>query len=303
MSTTVRRSPLRAYDQSVPPFRNLLVALPDPSINDGLLAYAAVLRAMFPGMEVRCIQVTQDSNSGNLQQVLTSTVAQSMPGVDCQVVTGDPLDEILEAAADRKVDVILIALNARDRRRSLARRLAMKASCSVWIVPEKPQPPRWNILAPIDFSRRAADTLEVATAIAEAAGTDTCLAPYVYFNHAAVTFDEFDDILAGDQFRAFGIFIAPINLHGVFAKPLFLEALNVAQAIVRTAAEHECDLIVMGTRGRSTSAAVLLGSETEQCIMTTEIPLLAVKHFGASLPLMKALRDERLRRRADERFT
>jgi hypothetical protein len=31
--------------------------------------------------------------------------------------------------------------------------------------------------------------------------------------------------------------------------------------------------------------------------------LLAVKHFGARLSLLKALRDERLRKRGDERYT
>ena len=294
MSGTVRPSPPSA-DPDAPPFRRLLIAVPAPAIPPGLLDYAALLRGTFPRMECTCIQVTEAAHE--------NAAAPSIPGVECGSISGDPLDEILRAAADQRSDLILLGQEPGDRRRSLARRLAMKAPCSVWLIPEKPPATLRNILAPIDFSRRAADTLEVATAIAAAAGAEACLAPYVYFNQAAVSFDALDDILAVDQYRAFGIFVAPINLHGVFAKPLFIEAANVAQAILRTAAANDCDLIVMGTRGRSTSAAVLLGSETEHCIVTTPVPLLAVKHFGASLSLMKALRDERLQRRADERFT
>ena len=59
----------------------------------------------------------------------------------------------------------------------------------------------------------------------------------------------------------------------------------------------------MGTRGRSRSAAVLLGSETEQTLMTTGVPVLTVKHFGARLRLSQALREERLKGRAIERYT
>jgi len=145
--------------------------------------------------------------------------------------------------------------------------------------------------------------MSVATALAEAAGLDEALALHVEFNQAVVTFDEIDEIVAQDRDRAFALFIAPINLHGVWVKPLFVDSPNVAQTIVRTAVEQACDLIVMGTRGRSPSASVLLGSETEHCLMTAPVPLLAVKHFGARLSLLQALRDERLRKRGDERFT
>jgi nucleotide-binding universal stress UspA family protein len=179
----------------------------------------------------------------------------------------------------------------------------MKAPCSVWIAPDQSQPSVNRVLVPIDFSHISADTLSVATALAEAAGLDECLGLHVEFNQAVVTFDEIDEIVAVDRDRAFGLFVAPIDLHGVWVKPVFVDSPNVAQTIVRTAVEQACDLIVMGTRGRSPSAAVLLGSETEHCLMDTPVPLLAVKHFGARLSLLQALRDQRLRKRGDERFT
>jgi nucleotide-binding universal stress UspA family protein len=179
----------------------------------------------------------------------------------------------------------------------------MKSPCSVWIAPAQSPASISRVLVPFDFSRISADTMSVATALAEASGLDECLALHVEFNQAIVTFDEIDEIVAQDRDRAFALFIAPINLHGVWVKPLFVDSPNVAQTIVRTAVEQACDLIVMGTRGRSPSAAVLLGSETEHCLMTAPVPLLAVKHFGARLSLLQALRDERLRKRGDERFT
>ena len=72
---------------------------------------------------------------------------------------------------------------------------------------------------------------------------------------------------------------------------------------LRVAEEQSAGLIVMGTRGRSRSAAVLLGSETEHVIMESRIPVLAVKRSGTRVKMLQALRDRRLHERGYERFT
>jgi nucleotide-binding universal stress UspA family protein len=178
----------------------------------------------------------------------------------------------------------------------------MKAGCSIWMVPDGSPASLDAILAPVDLSKPSADTLDLATALAARAGLDDCCALHIYFNDASVTFDEFEDVLIENKEQAFDLFVAPIDLHGVHARPLFIESAHVAQTIVNVAKERHYDLIVMGTRGRSASAAVLLGSETEQVIIDTTVPVLAVKHRGARLRLRQALADERFRRRSDQRY-
>jgi hypothetical protein len=54
------------------------------------------------------------------------------------------------------------------------------------------------------------------------------------------------------------------------------------------------DLIVMGTRGRSQAAFVLLGSTTSAMMAATSVPLLAVKHYGSHMSLLEALRNHNL---------
>jgi sulfate permease, SulP family len=302
---TTRNSPdmaLPAYDKSVTPFRRILVAMEHCDTDVALLRYAAMLHGILPAAEVYCLHVAAGGEREDLRRELFCRVAGFLPNARCEVIIGDTLDAIVATAAADAVDLILAGHSTQGRQRSLARRLAMKAPCSVWMVPNRCQASLRRILVPIDFSRISADTLAAATALAEAAGLDECLALHVHFNDALVTFDEFDDMLAEDRHRAFGIFVAPIDLRGVWVKPLFVDSSHVAATIVRTAADQECDLIVMGTRGRSPSATVLLGSETEHCMMNTPVPLLAIKHFGARLSLLGALRDQRVRGRGD-RFT
>jgi hypothetical protein len=54
----------------------------------------------------------------------------------------------------------------------------------------------------------------------------------------------------------------------------------------------------MPCRGRSRSAAILLGSVAEDTIIGTKIPLLIVKHFGAKLGLLQVLLDRSFRTRS-----
>jgi nucleotide-binding universal stress UspA family protein len=217
-------------------------------------------------------------------------------------VEGDVLDALLECAGASGADLLLLGHSGRGRR-SLARRLAMKAPCSVWMAPDGSPVTLDRILVPVDLSRSSADTLSVAAALTALAGQDECCALHVYFNDAPVTFDEFEEVIADDHDQAFALFIAPVDLHGVFTKPLFVESAHVGRTILNVAAQRGCDLIVMGTRGRSRSAAVLLGSETEQIMMDTSVPVLAVKHRGAQLRLRQALADQRLQHGRDPRYS
>ena len=50
-----------------------------------------------------------------------------------------------------------------------------------------------------------------------------------------------------------------------------------AESILRVASSHECDLIIMGTRGLSGLRGLLLGSQIQKVISLSEVPVLAVK--------------------------
>jgi nucleotide-binding universal stress UspA family protein len=273
----------------------MLVALEEPVTGGGLLRYATSLAGILPGLAIECLHVEAPGSPASLSGPLRDAAGAILPQARFHAAPGDVLDLLLDFASRLSTDLILTG-HSPDRRgrRSLARRLAMSAPSSVWMVPHGSPPIVSRVLVPVDFSRQSAASLDIATALAEAAGLDECLALHVYFNEAAVTFDEFDEALVCEMDQAFGIFVAPVDLHGVFARPIFVESAGVARAVLRTAEDQRSDLIVMGTRGRSRSAAVLLGSETEQVLMATPVPLLAVKNFGARRRLLQVLRDERL---------
>lgn len=296
------------------PYRNILVALACDESDRSLLAHAAALARVWADAAFQLVHVlpappssprqADDARTRLLASLPADLIAAAAGRTTCAVEHGDRLDTLLRFAVAEKVDLILLGHRRESRgRRSTARRLAMKAPCSIWLVPEGAPATLSRILAPIDFSPRAADALQVATAVAETAGLDELDALHVRFNAASVTFDEYADIEMTNEHEAFALFVAPIDLHGIWVKPIFEEGSEVAATVLRIAEERGCDLIVMGTRGRSAASAVLLGSETEQVIVASPVPVLAVKHFGSHRRFLEVLLDPRVRGRGDQRFT
>jgi len=64
---------------------------------------------------------------------------------------------------------------------------------------------------------------------------------------------------------------------GVACKATTVEGLTPWEAIVEHAEKSGCDLLVMGSHGRSGLASLFLGSETRDVLRHTKIPVLIVR--------------------------
>ena len=287
-------------------FRRVAVGLARNETDAPLIRYAAMVCSLGTVEEVRFVHVLSRASGpqpmvtdhATVQSELMRTVEQRFSPappkvrVHCDVLDGPLTDQLLSHTAQQQVDLLLVGHGRNHSgRRALARRLAMKAPCSVWMVPQGAPATLAKILVPVDFSEHAADTMRVACSMAKLSGIAECLALHVYFNEAVVTYEGYDAVLRGQEEEAWRKFIAPIDCQGVSVTPIFEESSHVAATIGRIAEREGADLIVMGTRGRSRSAAILLGSVTEDMIIDAKIPLLAVKHFGARIGVLQALLD------------
>jgi nucleotide-binding universal stress UspA family protein len=64
---------------------------------------------------------------------------------------------------------------------------------------------------------------------------------------------------------------------GIVCHASTVEGLQPWEAIVDHAAKQGCDLLVMGSHGRSGLASLFLGSETQDVLRHTKIPVLVVR--------------------------
>jgi nucleotide-binding universal stress UspA family protein len=67
------------------------------------------------------------------------------------------------------------------------------------------------------------------------------------------------------------------ELQGVKTRPVTIKSDIVSDAVIATAKKHKCDLIVMASHGRKGVKRLLLGSETNQVLTHSHIPVLVLR--------------------------
>jgi nucleotide-binding universal stress UspA family protein len=286
-------------------FTRPLTALSLTAPDEELLRYASLVAAASGCEEARFAHVAADGNDPlpaselqtlreRLQAEVAAHFSAAVPRREFDVVQGPRVDQLLSLSEQHRSDVIVLGhRRMRSGRRSLARRLALVAPCSVWLVPEGSPARVSSILVPVDFSSHSRDALALATSLAAAQGLPHVLVLHVFFDPSTIRYDEHVDEIRGNEETALAEMLAATDCHGVRVEPLYEESTHVSQTIVRVAEREGADLIVMNTRGRSRAAAVFLGSVTSDTLAATHIPLLAVKHFGRRMTILQALLNHR----------
>jgi nucleotide-binding universal stress UspA family protein len=138
-----------------------------------------------------------------------------------------------------------------------------------------------RILCPVDFSQFSSSVLAYAAAFARLFGSEvtvlhvfaTAVPPASSETYPAwmLQVPEARKSIA-DELRQL---LAPLSSAGVTARTQTAEG-NAAAEIVRHAAEHDFDLIVMGTHGRSGFDRLTLGSVAEKVLRKSPCPVLTI---------------------------
>jgi nucleotide-binding universal stress UspA family protein len=144
-----------------------------------------------------------------------------------------------------------------------------------------------NVLVPTDFSDTADSALVYATMLAARLGASLHLLhvfsdPYMLPTYAPDVYSEVPAVLREEALQRvdeeLGIRVATIVLSVPASKAVVTGP--AAREIVRYAAAHGIDLIVMGTHGRRGVAHLLLGSVAEHVVRTAPCPVLTVRGSG-----------------------
>lgn len=214
---------------------------------------------------------------------------------ECRVVEGDPFVEMVREIRREDIDLVILGRKTgKESNRNLPLKMARKAPCSIWVIPEGAEGSVAHILAPLDFSNHSRDALEIALSIASAVDLGAISAPHVFkvpigYHKSGKTYEEFAKIMKKNARDEYKEFMKGIDLKGIKVSPLFILNDNPAKALQGVAKRKKADLIVIGAKGRSLAALVLLGSVTEKLIETTHIPILAVKKKGSGMGFLEAL--------------
>jgi nucleotide-binding universal stress UspA family protein len=204
--------------------------------------------------------------------------ARSVPA-STKVVAGDPAEALVEEAADHVVDLICVGpdaglLGGRVRGGGVAAQVLRHAPCSVLVGREAGSTFPVNILCGVDGSNTSIETAGLAARIAVASGAELRL------QHVVPVFegDEREWTLDDDEPDPTEIESAAQVARAAGARPIRGRAIGRPEyAILEAAGRERSDLVVVGSRGLSGLARVLLGSVSEYVATHARCSVLVVR--------------------------
>lgn len=299
-------------------YRNILVCLNLSQVDGSVLRYAALLTRLAKSERAWCIHVVGKAGlpesflreypelapavDDMMQQRLGEAVQRDFDGFEgtesiARVLQGDKLRELLAQIQDNDVDLVIVGRKRQQSGRdSLEKQLTRRAPCSTLVVPEGSPPSISKVLCAVDFSEFSQRALDKALLYCRTLQLPSLHVAHYFglptgYHKTGLSAGEFAARLEPHLHREFDDFLAKVEVGDVQVERVIRQAGDVARAIGEDVHALGADLLVLGSRGRSAAASVLLGTLPEKLIWTTDIPMLVVKEKGEGAGLLKLLRD------------
>lgn len=215
---------------------------------------------------------------------------------DILVQEGQPLERFLKICRIKDADLIVMGRKHKLQGSGvLAGDVVRKSHTSMLFITERFDLKLDKILIPSDFSKHTAQSIVLANTFKERIGASLELI-HIYqvpngYSKIGKSYDEFSELLkyhAEDEFKKF----CKINdlSEEISCVCLDLENHSEAKFIIDYAHNSRTDLILIGSRGRTNTSALLLGSMAEKIVFEdNDIPVLVVKNKGENLGFFEAL--------------
>ena len=295
-------------------FNHIVVCVDHSDYDAPMLVYAGGRSRVAESAEVHFLHVVDDAGPvddeaaaapGLTRETLQALAAEHFKGhgrerLVCEVLRGSPLVETLRYALEKDIDLIMLGRHHGQQREPgdtalLARRLSRKATCSVLVLPEEYRFQADRLVVPVRDSECSAGALEVACGVAAYTGAAvTALNIYRVgsgYARTGVTLEEHQALLEKAGERECAKLLEKTDTHGLTVECKCMPDLqgDPVPIILEMLGDGLGQAVVIGARGRTGAAGVLLGTVTEQLIRKSPSPVLAVKKKGECLGLLRAL--------------
>lgn len=292
-------------------YRRIGVFLTGSPADDVALAFAGRFAAVAQSEKVLCVYVhgggpegapSQSINIDDLRQHVIGVLPDDVAAhAEVEVHEGHGVAEILRSARDLELDLVVKGRRLPAHQAavgSACTKLARKSPCSVLIVPNYCRPHVSRILVPVDFSAHSKLALTAALEIARAGAVDgeqpQVLVQTVYYagyGYHMLGMDRGQAIAKQAEVtqQSLDEFLADVDTSGVQFETIRTCSEDTAAAVHELAAARKMDMIAVGSRGLSPTAAAILGGNAERILLHAPQPVLIVKRKGETVGLLNAL--------------
>jgi len=234
------------------------------------------------------IQYTIDEEAGN----------QIKCEYEIKVTDGNRAEKILKWAKVKEVDLIVMGRKLQSNGEGIVSgKVVRLAPCSVILIPETLPERLSNVVVPIDYSKASKLAFEFALNLAS--NIDglkiTCLNIYnvpTGYHMSGKSFEEFAEIMMENSKMSFSKFINEYDTKGIKIDAQYEldDHKNISKKIFKFSVSEKASAIVIGSKGRTQAAAILLGSIAEKLIkINSQLPLIVVKERRHNMDFLEAL--------------
>jgi len=300
------------------PIKKILVGLDLTEMDTALIKYAASIAKASSSYKVYFINVVPNLHlPESIQKEFPSLMDNALeerqksmwekidlhfekgaaPEVQVAVKEGVPAKKILKYSLEKNIDLIIVGRKVSLKGSGLVSyRLARRAACSLFIVPEGLEPKLKKMLVPSDFSDYSVIAMEEAFNMAQKTGAKIIVQNVYHvpagYHYTGRTFDEFAKIMEKNAKKDYRKFIKKIDTGGIKPKVIYSLDKNddPVEDIYEMAVKLQPDCIVIGAKGRTATTAIFLGSLAERLVqINKKFPLMVVRPKGKNAGILDYL--------------
>ncbi|WP_258105114.1 universal stress protein [Marinoscillum sp. MHG1-6] len=303
-------------------FNKILVGLDHSSIDKDLIKGASELCKLSGSTEIFFVNVIKDfevpeqvikefphliehaleDRKKELEKSVEKYLDYDSAKVEVNVIVeqGVITKTLIKTAAKEKIDLIVIGRKNEKRPGVLVTRIARRAPCSLLIIPKGKTVSFDKILVPTDFSNYSKGAMEKAISLATKAQKKTKLVIQNVFqvptgyHYAGKSFEEFADIMKENIAKEYSKFMSQFNTEGldIQSKYSLDKNDNIIDDIVKEAKKIHANMIIIGAKGRTATAALFIGSKAERMVQINEdIPMLVIRPKGKGAGFIDYIRE------------
>jgi len=302
------------------PLKRFLVCLDLSPMDKTLLEYAAALTSKTPDAKVYFIHVSKRFEvpeeikksfpgvTGPPDEILEKEMEASVEkyfkpssqaAVDLAVAEGNATEQILKWSQLKEIDLIVMGLkNKLKGSGSNPAKIASVCRSSVLFVPENARFDLKRILIPTDFSTHSALAYEEALEVCRDSSCQLIFQNVykvpVGYHYTGKDYAEFAIIMKRNAEKQMKDFLRRIKVSEESVKTLCSidDDEKPADVIYQEAQAQQADLIILGSKGRTTAAAFLVGSVAVNLLQQNKtVPYMIVKDKKTNMGFFEAFKN------------
>lgn len=209
---------------------------------------------------------------------------------------GAGLEKLMEICSDYKYDLVIAGKKqAMPSQGHLTEDLAKKLPTSFMLIPETATKQCDRILVPTDFSEYSFRALKFAHELKKADKNRDLLPANVYqvpsgYHFIGMKYEEFAGDMKANALEGVENQLKKVGIEAEQILVRLREHRSNAEHLQNMAIDAQADLIILGSKGMTQSAYILMGSTAARMMRHMgRAPLLILKRFGETYDLFKAI--------------